>query len=141
MKTEDKYKYLVLLLSAKKVSLYMYDKVNFEKLHLSSSDSIEAYERDMPEKVGKFSDAHDHKEALLDKFLLHIDKAMGAILNEHPVPLFVLGTKKVTGHFHKITKHHKAVADYIDGNYNEHTLPELKEVLAHPILALGFVKE
>jgi hypothetical protein len=69
MKTEDKYKYLVLLLSAKKVSLYLYDKVNFEKLPLTSSDSIEAYERDMPEKVGKFSDAHDHKEALLDKFL------------------------------------------------------------------------
>ena len=34
MTNENKYKYLVLLLSAKEVQLYIYDKVNFEKIKL-----------------------------------------------------------------------------------------------------------
>lgn len=141
MRKEDKYKYLVLLLSAKEVKLYMYDKVNFEKVKLNESDNVMAYERDMPELTENFSDVSEHKEKLLDKFLLHVDKALGQVLNEHPgVPLFVLGTTKTAGHFKQITKHAKSVTEYIEGNYNEYSYPQLKEVLAHPILALDFVK-
>ena len=142
MPNENKYKYLVLLLSAKKVTLYLYDNVNFEKIKLNSSDSLEAYERDMPEKVGKFSDPSEHKEILVNKFLHHIDQALGAVLNAHPkVPLFVLGTKKTTGHFNQLTKHAKAVTEYIDGNYNERSMFELKELIAPHIRALDFVKQ
>ena len=141
MLNENKYKYLVLLLSAKEAHLYIYDKVNFEKIKLSSADSIEAYERDMPGRMGQFTDVSAHKEMVIDKFLHHIDLALGDILNQYPkVPLFVLGTKKTTGHFNQLTKHAKAVTEYIDGNYNESSLHELKAVLAHPILALDFVK-
>ncbi len=142
MPNDNKYKYLVLLLSSKKVTLYMYDKVNFEKIKLNSADSLEAYERDMPEKVGQFSDPSEHKEILVNKFLHHIDQALGAVLNAHPkLPLFVLGTKKTTGHFNQLTKHAKAVTEYIDGNYNESSLFELKELLAPHLRALDFVKE
>jgi hypothetical protein len=131
MPNDNKYKYLVLLLSSKKVTLYLYDKVNFEKIKLNSSDSLEAYERDMPEKVGQ-----------LNKFLHHIDQSLGAVLNNYPkVPLFVLGTKKTTGHFNQLTKHAKAVTEYIHGNYNESSMFELKELLAPHLRALDFVKE
>jgi Bacterial archaeo-eukaryotic release factor family 3 len=142
MTHENKYKYLVLLLSAKEVHLYIYDKIKFEKIKLSSADNVVAYERDMPGRMGQFTDASNHKEVLINKFLHHIDLALGEILNQYPkVPLFVLGTKKITGHFNQLTKHAKAVTEYIDGNYNESSMQELKEVLAHPILALDFVKE
>ncbi len=141
MLNENKYKYLVLLLSAKEVHLYIYDKVSFEKIKLSSADSIEAYERDMPSRMGQFTDASAHKEVVLNNFLHHIDLALGDVLNQYAkVPLFVLGTKKVTGHFNQLTKHAKAVTEYIDGNYNDSTMHELKELLAHHILALDFVK-
>ena len=124
MLDENKYKYLVLLLSAKEVHLYLYDKVNFEKIKLSTAD------------------ASAHKEILVDKFLHHIDKALGEVLNHYPnVPLFILGTKKITGHFNQLSKHVKSVSEYIDGNYNESTLHELKEKLAHHILALDFVRD
>jgi hypothetical protein len=123
MLNENKYKYLVLLLSAKEVHLYIYDKVKFEKIKLSNAD------------------ASAHKEILVDKFLHHIDIALGDVLNQYPnMPLFILGTKRITGHFNQLTKHAKAVTEYIDGNYNESTLHELKEKLAHHILALDFVK-
>ena len=76
MLNENKYKYLVLLLSAKEVHLYIYDKVKFEKIKLSNAD------------------ASAHKEILVDKFLHHIDVALGDVLNQYPnMPLFILGTK------------------------------------------------
>jgi hypothetical protein len=141
MINENKYKYLVLLLSAKEVHLYIYDKVHFEKIKLSTADAIEAFESDMPSRMGQFTDASAHKEIVINNFLHHIDVALGQVLNEYPtIPLFVLGTKKITGHFNQLTKHAKAVTEYIDGNYNESSLQELKEKLAHPILALDFVK-
>ncbi len=141
MLNENKYKYLLLLLSAKEVHLYIYDKVNFEKIKLSSADAIDASERDMPSRMGQFTDAAAHKEIVINNFLHHIDLALGKVLNMYPkVPLFVLGTKRITGHFNQLTKHSKAVTEYIDGNYNESTLLELKEKLAHHILALDFVK-
>jgi hypothetical protein len=140
MLNENKYKYLVLLLSAKEVHLYIYDKVNFQKIKLSSADSIEAYERDMPSRMGQFTDVSAHKEIVINNFLHHIDLALGEVLNHYPkVPLFVLGTKRITGHFHQLTKHAKAVTEYIDGNYNESSMPELKEKLAYPILALDYI--
>jgi hypothetical protein len=142
MLDENKYKYLVLLLSAKEVHLYLYDKVNFEKIKLMTADAIVAYERDMPGRMGQFTDASAHKEILIDKFLHHIDIALGEVLNHYPnVPLFILGTKKITGHFNQLSKHVKSVTEYIDGNYNESTLHELKEKLAHHILALDFVRD
>ena len=142
MLKENKYKYLVLLLSAKEVHLYIYDKIHFQKIKLSSADSIEAYERDMPSRMGQFTDASAHKEIVINNFLHHIDLALGEVLNHYPkVPLFILGTKRITGHFHQLTKHAKLVTDYIDGNYNESSMQELKEKLAHSILALDFVKD
>jgi hypothetical protein len=142
MTNENKYKYLVLLLSAKEVQLYIYDKVNFEKIKLSSADSILAYERDMPGRMGQFTDASAHKEILLNNFLHHIDSALGEVLNQYPkVPLFVLGTKKTTGHFNELTKHAKAVTKYIDGNYSEYSMFELKGLLTKPIMELDFKKD
>jgi len=141
MINDNKYKYLVLLLSAKEVHLYIYDKVHFGKIKLSTADSIEAYERDMPGRMGQFTDPSAHKEVVLNNFLHHIDLALGEVLNLYPkVPLLILGTKKTTGHFNQLTKHAKAVTEYIDGNYNESSMQELKEVLARPILKLDFVK-
>ena len=108
MINENKYKYLVLLLSAKEVHLYIYDKVHFEKIKLSTADAIEAFERDMPSRMGQFTDASAHKEIVINNFLHHIDVALGQVLNVYPnVPLFVLGTKKITGHFNQLTKHAK----------------------------------
>jgi len=135
-------KNLVLLLSAKEARLYLYDGIEFKKLKLNESDTIEAYERDLPSMVGKFSNAQAAKEILVNKFLLHIDHALGDVLRDHPnAPLFILGTKKTNGHFNKISKHVKRVTEYIHGNYNEHTMHELKVAMEPHILALDFVKK
>jgi hypothetical protein len=51
----------------------------------------------LPSKVGNFSNAQAAKEILLNKFFLHIDHALGDVLKVHPVPLFIMGTKKQQG--------------------------------------------
>ncbi len=133
---------LVLLLSAKIARLYLYDGIEFKKLKLNESDTIEAYERDLPSMVGKFSNAQAAKEILVNKFLLHIDHALGDVLRDHPnIPLYILGTKKTNGHFNKISKHVKRVTEYIHGNYNEYTMHELKLAMEPHFLALDFVKK
>lgn len=132
---------LVLLLSAKEARLYLYDGNEFEKLKLNKSDTIEAYARDLPSIVGNFSNAQAAKEILINKFFLHIDQALGDVLKTHPIPLFILATKKTAGHFNKISKHAKKVTSYINGNFNEHSMFELKQVLAPHIRALDYVKE
>jgi hypothetical protein len=142
MTNENKYKYLVLLLSAKEAKLYIYDKINLEKIKLSSADSIIAFERDMPGRMGQFTDTSAHKEIVLNNFLHHIDLALGEVLHQYPkIPLFVLGAKKTTGHFNGLSKHVKSVTKYIDGNYSEYSLFELKGLLAKPIMELEFKKE
>jgi hypothetical protein len=138
---KKEYNYLVLLLSAAEFQLYLYDNVKFESIKIDAENNVNDLKRDMPEKVGNFSDAHDKKEMLTDKFLYQIDKALSEVLNEHHVPLFILGAKKTTGHFKQISKHNKHITECIDGNYMLASLPELKELLAPHIRALDFVKE
>jgi hypothetical protein len=138
---KKEYNYLVLLLSATEFQLYLYDKVNFESIKIDAEDNVNGIKRDLPEQVANFSDAHDKKEMLTDKFLHQIDKALGVVLDQHHVPMFVLGTKKTTGHFKQISKHNKQITDCIDGNYFHSSMHDLKELLAPHIRALDFVKE
>jgi hypothetical protein len=138
---KKEYNYLVLLLSAHAFQLYLFDQIKLNPLTIDAADNVNDIKRDLPEKVGNFSDANDKKELLTDKFLLHIDKALEKVLHEHQVPLFVLGTKKITGHFKQISKHALQITACIDGNYFHATPHELTVLLAPHIRALDFVKE
>jgi hypothetical protein len=138
---KKEYNYLVLLLSAHEFQLYLFDQIKLNPLKIEAADNVNDIKRDLPEKVGNFSDPTDKKELLTDKFLLHIDKALGKVLIEHQVPLFVLGTKKTTGHFKQISKHTHQITACIDGNYFHAAPHEITALLAPHIRALDFVKE
>jgi hypothetical protein len=96
---------------------------------------------EVPERVANFSDMQDRKEIVTDKFLHHIDDTLDHILNTYPIPVFVLGAEKLLGHFKSVSKHTKSVVEYIHGNYEEATLPELKKILEPHIAALKKVKQ
>ena len=122
-------KYLVLLLSSKESRMYLGNSKSFVRIVSDTPESMYAYMNDAPEKVANFSDMSERKEILMEKFLHHIDKSLDIILNSYHLPLFVLGTERIMGHFKKITKHAGAVIEYVQGNYEEATLQELKEIL------------
>lgn len=129
------HKYLLLILSGKESRLYLGNSENFEKL--ASPGSVYAHVNDAPEKVLNFSDMSERKQIIRGKFLQHTDNLLDKVLKEHQYPLFVMGTEKLLGHFKKHTKHSDTVFKYIIGNYEDHTLPQLKAIIK-PHLASWF---
>ncbi|MEP7254670.1 MAG: hypothetical protein ABI666_02785 [Ferruginibacter sp.] len=123
------HKYLLLLLSSDKSKMYLGNHASFVRIISNTPESVHAYDNDLPGRVANFSDISERKEIVMDKFLLHIDNTLDIILKAYPLPLFILGTEKIMGHFKKLTKHTGAVIEYITGNYEDVTLPELKEKL------------
>jgi hypothetical protein len=121
--------YLILLLSGKSSKMYLGNCSKFILIKSNVPDNVFAYKRDMPEKVTHYSDAHQYKEILLDKFLHHMDEGLSHILKAYPLPVFVMGTKKVLGHFNQISKNQKSILQYIHGNYEECTESGIREVI------------
>jgi Bacterial archaeo-eukaryotic release factor family 3 len=123
------HKYLVLLVSSKGSHMYLGNSDTFVRIISNTPEAASACINDAPERVANFSDTTERKEILLGKFLRHIDNTLDIILNAYHLPLFVMGTQSTLGHFKKITKHKAAVVEYIQGNYEDAPLEELKTIL------------
>ena len=121
--------YLVLQLSGESSKIYLGNCSKFILLKSNFPQNIHAYERDMPEKVGKYSDPEAHKEILLDNFLHHLDQGLTLILKAYPLPVFVMGPEKVLGHFRKISNNRKSLVQFIHGNYLDASETEIREVM------------
>ncbi len=133
------HQYLVLLLSSRQSSIYLDNAITFEVLVCNTAESF--YVNDLSQSVANFSDTQQRKQILTDKFLHHTGNTLDIILNAYPLPLFVLGTKKILGHFKKHSKHAAAVVNYVSANYEEKTLPELKQILEPHIADWEKVKQ
>jgi hypothetical protein len=121
--------YLALLLSSKESRIYLGNADSFVRIVSDTPKTLHTPENDPPERVANFSDMSHRKEIMMDKFLHHIDKSLDIILNAYHLPLIVLGTERILGHFKKISVHKSAVIEYVPGNYEDVTLPELKEII------------
>ncbi len=122
-------KYLILLLSCKESRIYLGNSDSFVRIVSDIPESVYSYANDIPERVANFSDVSKRKEIVMDKFLHHIDNSLDIILNAYHLPLLVMGTERILGHFKMLTKHAGAVIEYVQGNYEEATLLQLKEIL------------
>jgi hypothetical protein len=123
------HKYLVLLLSGKESRMYLGNSDTFVRIVSDTPESVYAYINDTPERVANFSDLSAQKEIVMEKFLHHIDNSLGIILKSYHLPLFVLGTERILGHFKSLTRHTGAIVEYVHGNYEELSLAQLKEIL------------
>ncbi|MES2374274.1 MAG: hypothetical protein V4557_16975 [Bacteroidota bacterium] len=118
------HKYLVLVLTGKESRIYLGSSENFVKI---VSDTPVIVNED--DRHGDQLDAAAHKEILMDKFLHHVDQSLDIILNAYHLPLFLLGTERIAGHFMKRTKHKPAIVDYIHGSFGESTIGQLQNIL------------
>lgn len=126
---KELHQYLLLLISGNGSRVILGNTDSFNTILTSSSETVYGTMNDVPEKVANFSDAADRKEAVMDKLLYQIDDTLDTILKAYPLPLFVLGTERITGHFKSITRHGASVIDYIHGNYEEATSAALRKRL------------
>lgn len=122
-------KYLILLLSGKENSMYLGNSDSFVKLDFDVPAEGAGQFKNLPEPVANFSDFSGRKEIMMDKYLHHIDNALDSIFHTYQLPLFVLGTERITGHFKKLARHALEVVEYIHGNYSDATEQELLDIL------------
>ncbi|MBS1919360.1 MAG: hypothetical protein JST17_03805 [Bacteroidetes bacterium] len=135
------HKYLVLVLSAKRTRIYLGTFSTFVRIVSNLPDHVAAYLNDSPEQVSNFSDASSRKEVMLGKFLRHTDAGLSIILNAYSLPLFVIGTDRVIGHFKKITHNEKRIRGYVRGNYDDATEDELYKAIKPQIANWKKVKQ
>lgn len=126
---KELHKYMVLVLSGKWSKVYLGDYSAFTKVTANVADNIAAFENDSPERVTNFSDPSYKKEVLLNKFLHYTDEGLKFLLQAYPLPVFVLGAKRVLGHFKALTKNEKSIISYIHGNYEEASEAGLNKAL------------
>lgn len=122
-------KYLVCEVNGKGSKLYLGDGVSLTQLHSNVPESIYAFVRDAPTRISNFTDITKHKQDHVEKFLLQLDDALGHILHDLPVPLYMIGTEKIIGLFKKLTHHANQIADYIHGNFEESSIKELNAII------------
>ncbi|WGQ10840.1 hypothetical protein QG516_04130 [Pedobacter gandavensis] len=134
-------KYLLLLLSSKQFNIYLVNGDQFTKIETTIPENIAPYINEWPEKVANFTDSIDKNQIIVQKFLQHIDKELNRILNDHELPVFVMGVKKILGHFKKISKHQDFIADYITGNYDKLSFAKLAEILESHLAVLWHKKD
>jgi hypothetical protein len=128
------HKYLVLLLSGSEVRIFLGNADSFVRILSNTPGSVSACMNDVAESVANFSDLSARKEIMMHKLLHHIDNSLNIILHAYPLPLFVLGNERILGHFRKITKHKGSVTEFIEGNYENATIPEIARKL-EPFIA------
>jgi hypothetical protein len=121
--------YLVLLLSGSLSKMYHGDGSRLTLIKNNGLKATYAFEKELPEKTGKFSDTVAHKQALLDEFLKLMDEGLSTILNAYPLPVFVFASNKVFGHFARITRNDRHIAAYINKNCIGAKAQELKGAL------------
>lgn len=127
--------YLLLLLSGNESRLFLGNNTSLLKIEAGLPGSSESFENDIAERVTNFSDISDRKEIVMEKYLHHIDLALGSIRQTYQLPVFVMGTNRITGHFRQLTKHASVIRNYINGNFDGSSIEVLKRALTPSIQA------
>lgn len=121
--------YLILLLNSKSSKMYLGNASDLTLIKSNARGDAVELERDMPEMVANFSDPLKHKEILLNKFVRQMDEGLSLILKAYPLPVFVMGVKRVLGHFKEISKNDKSIVECIYGNYEEAGKQEILQAM------------
>jgi hypothetical protein len=133
--------YLILHLTGKHSKIYLADSNKIDIIKSNVASNIYADERDMPEKVPHFDDPEKYKEILLEKFLHHMDEGLTMILEAFPLPVFVISSEKILGHFKKITKNQSAIITYVHGSYEDLKETEILKIIDPYIADWNRVKQ
>ena len=127
---KDMRRYMILVLSKKKSKVYLHYTSSLVKVKSNVPDHIAAFEHDIPERTGNFSDASHYQEVLLKKFLHESDQGLTLLIKAYQVPVFVLGSPKVLGYYRELTKNDKYILAYVEGSYEESSESEIDSVLS-----------
>lgn len=123
--------YLVLLISSNENKLFKGFDRSLEEIKLiDAPKDVKEWKIDLPSKVGNFSDAEDVKEETLEKYLRDIDKSLSAELKKYDFPVVICSAERIVFKYKSITKNQKSILDYVSGNFEHATIPEILDKVA-----------
>ncbi|MET3114916.1 hypothetical protein AAKU52_002656 [Pedobacter sp. CG_S7] len=125
---KQQHSFLLLFLSGKQSRMFLTDFKTLTRLKANIPEDLTEYE-ESPGEIVNFSDMTNYKQTMVDNFLLQMDKELHTVLHDHPLPVIVLGNEKILGHFKKSSENVKSIIAYVDGSYDNATIPQLKELL------------
>lgn len=111
---------------------------NESRIYLSETNSSVKITSDnpMPKNAGR----NDPPEPI-ENFLRHVDHSLNIILKHDILPVFVMGTEKLTGQFRDLTKSNEAIIEYVPGDYEKCALEDLKRLLKPQIADWQKIKQ
>ncbi|MCQ6961621.1 hypothetical protein [Mucilaginibacter aquariorum] len=131
--------FLLLILSGQECKLFLGDRDTLRPLPSNIPKSIYDYVMDGPERMGNFPDSSGDKHTAIDNFLRHIDEELGNVIQEHHLPVLVMGAERIIGQFKKLSKHTASVIGYVAGNYENASVAELTGLIS-PYIAAWKIK-
>jgi hypothetical protein len=123
-------KYLAVIVTAKHVKVFLGSDGHLVKIKIHMPEHAAAFKNDIQDQVANFSDAHQRKEEMLDKFVKQIDKGIEKILKEYPLPIFLFAPERTAGHFMEFSHHRNNIKVYIHGNFDNATIADLYSKVA-----------
>ena len=123
------HRYLLVILSAKEAKILLGNSRHFIKISTHTSERNADIIQDIPTKIANFSDEQKMKENMLDRFIRQIDHQIQQLERSYALPLFLMATPKVIGHFKQLSKHASMLIDSIPGNYEEATEYNLYQIM------------
>jgi hypothetical protein len=109
--------------------MYRGDGTHLKLIKNNALKTIYAFYNHVAEPTGNFSDPAARKQIILDKFLQQMDEGLSIILNADPLPVFVIATDKVIGHFSAITRNARHIIVSIHKNCINANEQELLDLL------------
>ncbi len=103
---------------------------NESKVYFNSVETMSQVFAHRAESVlAGYEQPHNGGASFSDKYLHHIDRVLDILLPSFKVPLFVIGSKKISEQFKNITTHASSVVEYIDHAFGNLSPQELRLVM------------
>lgn len=121
--------YLIMTLSDECSKMYVGNCSKFTLIKSNISGSAESHKNNFGKTIPDHICGSKHSYTLLNEFLVQMDQGLSIILKSYPLPVFILGTKRVLDQFKKITRNEKNITQFIEGSYEQFIEIEIQNAL------------
>ena len=119
----------ILMLGEKESRIFLSDTNSSIKISSESLISKNIWRNCYRQNTGYLSNTSTENEVSGKTYLPCIDNSLASVLKHEILPVFVMGTESLIMQFKSTTKNNEAIIEYVTGDFEEHSLKDLKQYL------------
>jgi hypothetical protein len=119
----------ILMLGEKESRIFLSDTNSSIKISSESLISKNIWRNCYRKNTGYLTNTSIENEIPGKTYLPCIDNSLVSVLKHEILPVFVMGTENLIRQFKNITKNNEAIIEYVTGDFEEHSLKDLKQYL------------